>query len=34
MVWTGDTAWVNVVTAIFAVLIAIMAYVYFKKRKK
>lgn len=33
MQYTGDTTWFNVVAVIFAVLIAIIAYFYFKKRK-
>jgi LPXTG-motif cell wall-anchored protein len=31
--YTGDTTWFNVVAGIFAVLIGIIAYFYFKRRK-
>lgn len=34
MQWLGDTTWVNVLTAVFFVLILIMAYFFFFKGRK
>jgi hypothetical protein len=34
MQWAGDTTWVNVMTGIFAILILVIAYFRFFRKKK
>jgi LPXTG-motif cell wall-anchored protein len=33
IMWPGDTTWINVTTGILAILMGIMAYFYYRKKK-